>query len=909
MSAHTARSMSFGVALTLGVVSSASIALGDDSAQVGNAQLSFIENLGQFPEPILFTARSDRALLEFSPGQVTAHLTRANDRETPERPSFDSLSVTSSLLGANPATVLVGEGVLPHTTHFYFGNDPEAWRTDVPNYGRVRMVEVYEGIDVVYYSDAGLKYDFIVQPGVDVGQIQVRYDGADELCLADGGDLTVSTQFGPIIEGVPFAYQEIGGVQREVPSSYRLIDERTFGFVIGALHDECLPVVIDPALHYSTYLGGNSFDQVGDIAADCNGSAYVVGATLSSDFPAGSTPVPSTHYSVFVTKFLPDGTNIEYSVFIGGSADQIGYGIAVDDTGRAYVCGDTGSNDFPTTAGAFDTSFNGNNPGELDIFVTQLSPAGLIEYSTYLGGPSSDLSQRINVNPAGSGAGVIEVDVIGSTFGTGYPTTAGAYDTSWNGGVLDMVITRLRLNGAGAADLIYSTYVGGTGDECGSGIRTNAAGDIYFSGSTRSSDFPGSGGPPFNGTFDAVVAKLTPASGGATDLLFAEIMGGSGHDYGFRVDINLGGQPFVTGATRSSNFPTTTGAYQTTYGGGFEDGYIALVSSIGGAPLYSTFLGGTGTDRCLDIAVNSQERPVVVGSTNSAGFPTTTGAFDTTHNGLNDIFVTDLDTLNSILAESTFLGGSQSDFGWAIHVDPLDNWYVLGTSESSNHPITANAFDTTYTGLPMDVCVARFVGPPPAGGVNPCTDLKTSHCNGDGGDQAGCTDCPCSNNAPIGTIGGCLNSVGTSAQLIGSGDTSVSLPVGATTDLSFLINGAPPNAFCILNSGDSLAPQNVANPCYGLGSGAQSIFFDGLRCSIMNTRRHGGRVADVSGDVGVTNPPWGGTGGPPAGIAVAGGGFLAGQRRYFQVIHREDVTLSCMRGLNTSQAVAITFMP
>lgn len=184
-----------------------------------------------------------------------------------------------------------------------------------------------------------------------------------------------------------------------------------------------------------------------------------------------------------------------------------------------------------------------------------------------------------------------------------------------------------------------------------------------------------------------------------------------------------------------------------------------------------------------------------------------------------------------------------------------------------------------------------------------------SICNGDGGNGAGCTDCPCMNNAPPGTIGGCLNSAGSSARLHATGDLSASLPPGSTSDLRFAITGAPPLAFCILNSGDAVAPGGMANPCFGMNSGVQATAFDGLRCAILNTRRHGGRSADSNGEVGSTNSPWGGEASPLAGIASAGAGFASGQTRFFQVINRDDPMASCMRGLNTSQAIAITFTP
>ena len=182
-------------------------------------------------------------------------------------------------------------------------------------------------------------------------------------------------------------------------------------------------------------------------------------------------------------------------------------------------------------------------------------------------------------------------------------------------------------------------------------------------------------------------------------------------------------------------------------------------------------------------------------------------------------------------------------------------------------------------------------------------------CNGDGGDGIGCTNCPCSNNAAAGTIGGCLNSASTSAKLVASGSASVSLPSLSTFDLRFGLCSAPPAAFAVLTSGDAVATQNTSNPCFGMDSGIQSSLFDGLRCAIQNIRRHGGRPANSNGDVGIDTNPWGGEGGPNAGIAQASAGFASGQTRFFQVVHREQATLSCMTGLNTSQAIEITFEP
>lgn len=224
--------------------------------------------------------------------------------------------------------------------------------------------------------------------------------------------------------------------------------------------------------------------------------------------------------------------------------------------------------------------------------------------------------------------------------------------------------------------------------------------------------------------------------------------------------------------------------------------------------------------------------------------------------------------------------------------------------------VDAKGWTTDGHGNPLEDVQAPYFGHLMEEVIRGCdSQVFVSNCNGDGGDQMGCTNCPCGNNATAGTIGGCLNSASTSARLVASGDASVSLPVGSTTDLRFGLTGVPANAFTILNSGDALAPASPSNPCFSLQSGVPAVQFDGLRCAIANTRRHGGRSADANGEVGTSVSPWGGEGNPAVGLATAFGGFSAGQTRYFQAINRDDPLLSCMRGLNTTQAIGVTFTP
>lgn len=281
------------------------------------------------------------------------------------------------------------------------------------------------------------------------------------------------------------------------------------------------------------------------------------------------------------------------------------------------------------------------------------------------------------------------------------------------------------------------------------------------------------------------------------------------------------------------------------------------------------------------------------------------------------------DFASSIAPDHSLIGTRPSTATWmdgangnqigtiANPIDPLlgplqDNGGLTATHALLTGSPALNAADpmtsiaTDQRGFPRPGAASADIG---------AFEAQDVRCNGDGGDQLGCTACPCMNEAPPGTIGGCLNSSGMSTRLLVSGSASVSLPSGSVDDLRFALRGAPAQALCVLQSGSALAPNNAMNPCFGTGAGVQSILLDGLRCAVVATRRHGGRASDVQGEVGDTNAPWGGEGAPPAGLANAGGGFVAGQTRYFQVTHRDDAMQVCMRGLNTSQAIGITFQP
>ncbi len=405
------------------------------------------------------------------------------------------------------------------------------------------------------------------------------------------------------------------------------------------------------------------------------------------------------------TKSLVIDPVLVYSTYLGGAtaltgatANDVGLGIAVDAEGNAYVTGITQSSDFPTTPGAFDVTFTTLFP---DAFVTKLDSTGsTLLFSTYLGGGSNfDEGRDIAVDAAGNAY------VRGRTFSHDFPTTPGAFDVSYSGTV-DAFVTKLDSTGS---ILLYSTYLGGRGGEEGFGIAIDAAGNAYVSGDTESSDFPTTPGAfdvTYNGFHDVFVTKLD--STGST-LLYSTYLGGGDHsDESEGIAVDAAGNAYVTGITRSSNFPTTPGAFDVTFNG-FDDAFVTKLDSTGSTLLYSTYLGGSGSEQGEDIAVDAAGNAYVTGRTVSSDFPTTPGAFDVTLNvGGSDVFTTKLDSIGSTLLYSTYLGGSGPDSGEAIAVDAAGNAYVTGDVRSSNFPTAPGAFDVTFNGGVGDAFVATF---------------------------------------------------------------------------------------------------------------------------------------------------------------------------------------------------------
>src|SRR2546422_827769 len=677
----------------------------------GKLPLSFEANQGQTEPQVKFLSRGSGYTLFLTPTEAVLTLTKV-DAHAKLRISGEATLVEPEkragtvlrmkLLGANPTPRVTGVEELCGRSNYFIGNDPAKWRANVPTYAKVEYRDVYPGVNLVYYGNQRqLEFDFIVAPGADPQRIRLGVEGADRLDLDAQGDLVVHTGGAQVRLQEPDVYQMANGVRQEIESRYVLNDDHQVEVWVGA-YDTHKPLVIDPTLAYSTYLGGNSLDEGFGIAVDSLGQAYVTGVTASLACPTTAGAFQSSSAAgeeAFVTKLNPTGAALVYSTYLGGTNSDVSWGIAVDSLGQAYVTGRTSSANFPTTAGAFQPSFPG---GFFAAFVTKLNPTGAaLVYSTYLGGTGGEQGFSIAVDAAGNAY------VTGNTFSTNFPTTAGAFQHKFGGGDNDAFVTKLNTLASGSASLVYSTYLGGTSDENGFGIAVDSTGNTYVTGQTGSLDFPTTTGafrPSFAGGFiDAFVTKLNPT--GAA-LAYSTYLGGTGDEDGFGIAVDATGNAYVTGITFSPDFPATAGTFQPSSPGG--DAFVTKLNPSGAALVYSTYLGGTGSDVGFGIAVDSFGNAYVTGQTFSSDFPTTEGAFQTTFGGGGgfDAFLTKVNPAGAALVYSTYLGGTSDDFGLGIAVDNFGNAYVTGFTGSLDFP-TLGAFQST-SGDGGDAFVAKF---------------------------------------------------------------------------------------------------------------------------------------------------------------------------------------------------------
>jgi uncharacterized repeat protein (TIGR01451 family) len=650
--------------------------------------LAFVPNAGQTDTAVYFQAHDVGTTVFFTADEVMLALPTADG----------PAAVSLQFVGANPQVEVIGAGQLPGIVNYFIGADPARWRANVPTYGQVIYRQIYPGIDLTYDGVNGrLKGTYVVAPGVDPAQIGWSHAGAASVQVdqqtgnlmisvlaADGGQATV-------VEEAPIAWQEINGRHVPVDVHYAIAANGSIGFALGG-YNPAYALTIDPAIAYSTFLGGGGFEDVEAIAVDTAGNLFLTGTTSSANFPT-QNPFQANKRGdedVFVAKINAAGNALIYSTFLGGGGDDEGYGIAIDAAGHAYVTGSTDSGNFPT-----QNALQSTRNGFQDAFVAKLNPAGNgLVYSTYLGGGGFEEGEGIAVDAAG------HAYVTGATGSTNFPTTANSFQSSFGGGSVDAYVAKLSVDGL---SLVYSTYLGGGGVDSGSAIVVDGAGAAYVAGDTASTNFPLQNAlqNAKAGGMDAFVAKLN-SSGGA--LVYSTYLGGGGDDTSYGIALDPAGSAYVTGETKSSNFPTVNALQSDS---GESDAYVAKLAPDGGALVYSTYLGGDKADVGYDITVNSGGQAVVVGATWSADFP----VVDAPQPGKgsaneSDAFIAKLAADGQALVYSTFLGGAQADAASAVAVDADDDVYVAGVTNSINFP-TQDPLQAALGGV-ADVFVAKL---------------------------------------------------------------------------------------------------------------------------------------------------------------------------------------------------------
>jgi len=682
--------------------------------------LSFEQNVGQLDSRAKFSARgagynlfltSTGALLELRHSTRSTGKTRSESRrrfQTEEETSPALLGL--KLQGANAKAVATGIDQLPGHRNYFIGNDPAKWRTDVPTFRAVRYEETYPGITLTYYGNQRqLEYDFAIAPGADPQMIRLAFDSRVRPRISVAGDLVLRAGGGEVRQGKPVIYQEVDGHRQLINGRFVLFGKRQAGFEVG-WYDRTKPLIIDPTLVYSTYLGGTADDLGSSIAVDSSNNIYIAGTTSSNNFPLRSAAfgVNAGLADIFVTKIDAAGANIIYSTYVGGSGQDRADGIAIDSNGNAFVVGrvDSSSVNFPTTPGSFAPTYRG---GDFDGVVFKLNGQGNgLVYSEFLGGEENDSTEGVAVDSAGVAY------VTGGTKSVGFPTTGNAYQGTRAG---DTDAYLMKINPTGSS-LLYSTYIGGAGTDRGSGVAIDASGNAYIAGYTSSPDFPTENAfqNSFGGSFDAFVAKLDTNASGVASLVFCGYLGGIGDDKAFGIAIDSGGSNvYVVGQTSSNNFPVLNPA-QPAFGGSF-DSFVARISNIG-TKIYATYLGGTGDDRGTGIAVNSAGAAYVTGFTSSTNFPTVT-PLQISNGGGFDAFVAKLNPAGSAFLYSTYLGGSANESNNTaatstnpIALDSSSDAYLTGFTSSPNFPLAAPLQPANAGG--QDAFVVRIADATPA---------------------------------------------------------------------------------------------------------------------------------------------------------------------------------------------------
>jgi len=700
----------------------------------GNLPLWFEAGRGQADATTRFIAHGHDAEFTITPAGAEFTLRQAGGQQA---------AMSMTFVGAGLGSRLAGDNELGGKINYLLGNDPAQWRSGVPTYGKIRLDQVYPGVNVVYYGNQQkLEYDLDLAAGVNPETIAIRFDGAEKISVDPAGELVIQLAGGQVVQYVPVAYQVTAAGQRAVPAAYKIVDAHTVTFAVGSF-DHALPLVIDPVLGYSAFFGGNSGETAWAMAINpVDNTLYIAGQTFStavSNGPPvirfGETNSYATNFAGgtqtgdgFIAKFDSTGTNLVYCTYLGGSDEDIIKGIATDNAGHVFVTGVTESTNFPVMNAVQSGSFNGSHITGVfdkaagifpyDAFVAEITSDGAhLVYSTYLGGNAYDAAFGIACDPATGNA-----FVTGYTSSTNFPFAGNWYQNhlSCSNNIYANQNAFIAEIPEGGNTLSYSTYFGSTNFDQGQAIafKNNR---VFVAGYTASTNFPWANGlaacTNLNGFtnatpgFDAFVAMFAITNGTALSLQYSTFLGSSNDDVATAITADSNGNAYVVGWTTSTNFPdsTTNGLQLSSVVRTNQSGFVIATNAFftkiawNGAKAsvaYSQIFGGLGVDVANGVTLDANNNIFIIGSASSTNFPVTTannfGSLRSTNFstfGLSDVFVTAITADLSTLLYSTYIGGSSDDFGYGIAVDTNGNAWITGQTFSTNYQV----FDATWT--------------------------------------------------------------------------------------------------------------------------------------------------------------------------------------------------------------------
>ena len=673
------------------------------SVSAGNTSMNFpalfMKNEGQFGNGSRYCLKSAKSNTFFYDQHIVHQFFSEGNQQDSSKAGF--LNMHIDFENSNPHPVFEERDAMETKSNFFIGNDPSAWKTDIASFGTLAYKELYDNIDLVYHNSThGIKSDFVIHPGGNHSDIILNYSGIKTISINAQGALQILTENGDLTEHIPEAYQLIDGEKVLVRVTFSITSGNRVSFEVSD-YNPSYDLVIDPQLIYSTYIGGSGNDYMlaGDIERDASNNIYLTGRTTSFDFPVTPGSFSNTEaglMDVIVMKLNPEGTQILFSTFIGGTGNDMGYGLELTGVGNDIVIVGDASYTFPTTAGSYRPVYQG---GTYDIFVLKLNNAGNnLLFSTFLGGAAEDQPFDLALDNSQN------IYVVGQSSGS-FPTTPGCYQSLFGGGLYDIIVSELSADGT---SLLKSTYVGGTSTDRGVGITVDVAGNVYFSGTTSGS-FPVTAGCFDNsyngGTYDIVVGKLNSSF---STLIYSTFIGTTAEDQ-VRGDLFVDNSSNLLVAGKAGNgFPTTSACAQPVYGGGLSDGLILKLNATGSGLIYSSYLGGNGDDYILNAALDANLNIITTGFCGS-GFPVTTCSYDNSYNGNTDAFVAKFNPDVTQLIYSTYFGGSNLDNGMAVTAYNNDSVFVVGETQSADLPVTANAYDPTFNGGGNDLFLAKLL--------------------------------------------------------------------------------------------------------------------------------------------------------------------------------------------------------